>query len=645
MAAGADAVYCGLKDFSARMAAKNFSLEELAGLTRLAHERGTKVYVTVNTMVKTDELEQCGLLIDGLNRQVRPDGLVLQDIGAADIARQVGYKGELHLSTLANITFPRALDFIHDARKMEIRRVVLPRELSVDEIKQMAAACPDGLELEVFVHGALCYAVSGRCYWSSYMGGKSGLRGRCVQPCRRLYTQQGRAGRFFSCQDLSVDVLVKVLSTIPKITVWKIEGRKKGPHYVYYTVKAYQKLRDHFGEAGERKDALSMLERSLGRTGTHYHFLPQRPQNPVNPDVQTGSGYLIGRVKGGAEGAYVNAREALLRGDVLRVGYEDEAWHTVIRVGKTVPKKGRLYIQPKGRKKFAANAPVFLTDRREKALADMIDDLDAAVPHIACAAPSSNGRVRIASTSFHGRAIHRRSGKASTVIDLSVGRTLVRERRRENIGLWLSPEVLEATPERRFAEIWWWLPPVIWPDEEEAWRRMIETAQKKGGRIFVLNAPWQMAFFENGGRLDLWAGPFCNIANPMAVGMAASFGFKGVIASPELGGGDYADLAGSSPLPLGIVSAGNWPLCVSRIDPTSISHEHPLTSPRKEAAWTVRYGENTWIYPNWRLDLEAEKKVLAQAGYRLFVTLDEPVPKNVLMKERPGWWNWKLGLS
>ena len=131
-------------------------------------------------------------------------------------------------------------------------------------------ACPKDLKLETFIHGALCYGVSGRCYWSSYYGGKSGLRGRCVQPCRRLYTQGGESARFFSCSDLSVDVLVKVLMSIPEVTTWKIEGRKKGPHYVFYTVKAYQMLRDHGKDPKIKKDALAMLERG---TGAQYHPL------------------------------------------------------------------------------------------------------------------------------------------------------------------------------------------------------------------------------------------------------------------------------------------------------------------------------------------------------------------------------------
>ena len=271
--------------------------------------------------------------------------------------KQTGFSGEIHLSTLANAGFEAALQVIR--QKLGVDRVVLPRELGIDEIKQLAAACPPGLGLEVFVHGALCYAVSGRCYWSSYLGGKSGLRGRCVQPCRRQYSQGNQKNRYFSCQDYSVDVLAKVLMSIPRIRTWKIEGRKKGPHYVYYTVSAYRMLRDQGHDAKMKKNALELLSQALGRPTTHYNFLPQRPQNPVNPDNQTGSGLLVGRIKGSRQKPYFIAREKLLTGDVLRLGYEDEAGHSIKRIGRSVPKGGRLDVtfprkrpRPKGARYF-----------------------------------------------------------------------------------------------------------------------------------------------------------------------------------------------------------------------------------------------------------------------------------------------------
>ena len=179
------------------------------------------------------------------------------------LAKQVGFTGEIHLSTLANVSHPAGLEI---AKKLGAHRVVVPRELNLDEVKAMAEACPKGLDLEIFVHGALCHCVSGRCYWSSYLGGKSGLRGRCVQPCRRLYRQEKEnPARLFSCTDLSLDLLTKPLLEMPKVAAWKIEGRKKGPHYVFYTVKAYQILRDNPKDAKAKKMAMDLLEQALGR--------------------------------------------------------------------------------------------------------------------------------------------------------------------------------------------------------------------------------------------------------------------------------------------------------------------------------------------------------------------------------------------
>ncbi|MCP4687943.1 MAG: U32 family peptidase, partial [Desulfobacterales bacterium] len=365
LAAGADAVYCGLREFSARMAAKNFTMEELESLTSLAHARGARVYVTLNTLVKPEDQDRLGRMVADLNRRVHPDALIIQDLAMVELARQVGFEGELHLSTLANVSFPAGLELVRTA--LGVDRVVTPRELNIDELKAMAAACPEGLHLETFIHGALCYAVSGRCYWSSYFGGKSGLRGRCVQPCRRFYSQGKKKAKFFSCQDLNMDVLAKVLLTVDRIRAWKIEGRKKSPHYVYYTVTAYRIFRDHVGDPDMKRTALGYLSRALGRPGTHYFFLPQRPQNPVNPDIQTGSGLFLGKIRGGPKNPHLAPREALLPGDVLRLGYEDEKWHGVYKVKRALPRRGKLHLKPARGGGEAKGVPVFLTDRREKA--------------------------------------------------------------------------------------------------------------------------------------------------------------------------------------------------------------------------------------------------------------------------------------
>lgn len=629
LAAGADAVYAGLKLFSARMEAANFSIEELAGLTDLAHARGTKVFVAINTLVKPDELALAAGLVGQLQANVGPDALIVQDLALIDIARQAGFAGQIHLSTLANVTFPAALTWIGREKRADC--VVLPRELSIDEIRQMAATCPANLGLEVFVHGALCYGVSGRCYWSSMMGGKSGLRGRCVQPCRRRYRQGHDASSPFACMDLGLDVLVKVLAEIPQITGWKIEGRKKGPHYVFYTAAAYKLLRDQGRDPQAKKDALGLLERALGRQTTHYGFLPQRPQSPVQSGRPSASGLMIGTAKGAP--VQVRPREQLLDGDLLRVGFEDDPWHTLVRVKRSVPAGGRLTL--KVDKAPATGAPVFLIDRRESALAKMIEELEKQVkPAGDEARPILEAKLRFPrAVASKGRPmdlpVYRQPGKS----------------RAERTGIWLSRQALDQVNAGDHGRIWWWLPPVVWPTDQAELKSLIDGAMAGGARRFVLNAPWQAALFDGAKGMWLWAGPFCNIANPLALDQLRQIGFCGAIVSPELGKADLAALGRSSPLALGIVIYGDYPLCVSRIKPGQLEMEKIFTSPKGESAWMRACGPDVWVFPGWRLDLRPFKAELAAMGFGLFVSLLEPLPAGLSLHNRPGPWNWDIGLK
>jgi putative protease len=632
LAAGADAIYCGLKSLSARMEAKNFSLEELAPLVRLAHDRGVLVYVTVNALLKPDELDRAGQLIDGLATHVQPDALIVQDLGVVALARQAGFNGEIHLSTLANVSFPRALGLI--ARELAVDRVVVPRELSIDEIKTMARACPKTMGLETFIHGALCYGVSGRCYWSSYMGGRSSLRGRCVQPCRRHYRQGGRTSRSFSCQDYSVDVLVKILGSVKPVRAWKIEGRKKGPHYVFYTASAYRLLRDQGDDNQAKRDALDLLAQSLGREATHYNFLPQRPQTPIDTRRQTASGLFMGKVQGPANNPWVVVRQALLPGDVLRVGYEDESGHAICRVTRHVPKKGRYPLNLGGRKATRSGAPVFLTDRREKALEEMIADLETAAARPAPMKPSRFQAV-----------LPRSVDRPHRCIEMRVSRHPSRSSRRSSAGVWLS-EATAANIGRSAADhLWIWLPPVVWPDDEARVAGLVSQCLKSGARQFVLNMPWQMALFNQPKGLTLWAGPFCNAANALTLESFGNMGLAGAFVSPELGEEDILTLCRQRPLPLGIVLSGHWPLCISRTLASDTRLRVPFDSPRGEQAWADRHGPDYWIFPNWRLDVSEKRQLLEKAGMQLFAHLDEPVPHGIRIKRRPGLWNWKIGLK
>ncbi|WP_457572396.1 peptidase U32 family protein [Desulfovulcanus sp.] len=633
IAAGADAIYCGLKRFSARMEAENFSISQLARLTELAHARGIKVYAALNTLVKEHELVSAGRLLDRLNKYVHPDALIISDLSLVNLAQQVDYKVEIHLSTLSHLALKSGLAL---AKDLGLSRIVLPRELNIDEIKTLALDSP--IDLEIFVHGALCYAVSARCYWSSFLGGKSGLRGRCVQPCRRFYAYKGIKQRFFSCLDLSLDVLTKPLLSIPRIKAWKIEGRKKGPHYVYYTVRAYQILRDHAvaKDAQMKKMALELLDQALGRKTTHYYFLPQRPYNPIAPKNQSGSGKFIGKVQGSADNPFFTTREELIPGDLLRVGFEDEKGHRLVKIRKRIPKRGKFHLS----KKVTKNTPIFLIDRQEPELTSKIKALKGELGSL----EMEKRGVKVLSSNFNPHIPQpKNSNKHATApLDLNIFRQPVKAcASKASLGCWLSLDFKKGVQFKAITNKWFVLPPVIWPGEEKAWQQLIEHLVKKRARNFILNGIWQMGLFPKNKQLNLWAGPFCNTSNSLTIHTLKQLGFAGAIVSPELDRDVFLTLPEHSTLPLGIVLKGLWPLCISRTFSDELKTREPFISPKQETAWAIIYNNNYYHFPNWEINLSEHKKTLSRAGYSLFIYTHEPVPPKIKLKKRPGLWNWE----
>ena len=193
----------------------------------------------------------------------------------------------------------------------------------------------------------------------------------------------------------------------------------------------------------------------------------------------------------------------------------------------------------------------------------------------------------------------------------------------------------------------WWLPPVIWPEEEEGVRRRIERLCREGARHFVCNAPWQKDLFPTdlkGVELDLVAGPFCNAANVAALAVLRDMGFAAAYVSPELSREDYLALPKQSPLPLGMVLSGFWPVGISRFGLLGIKPNEPFMSPKGEVFWARNYGGNIWIYPGWPLDLSEQRQELQAAGYSFFARLDEHVPQGLPEARRPGLFNWEGAL-
>ncbi len=249
--AGADAVYMGAKQFSARRHAENFNENELSDAVRYCHERGVKVYITVNISVKSSELE------DAFNTVKKAylsgvDAVIITDLGLAALIKKSFPDLELHASTQMSIHSPASLGLL---KKLGFSRVVVSREMSRDELAVFCAeAQKQGIEVEVFVHGALCMSVSGQCLMSSVLGARSGNRGLCAGPCRLPFAANGGTGHDLSLKDLSLLDYVAELENMGVCSL-KIEGRMKRPEYIAAATAAARETVDN-GFVSEKLNGL-----------------------------------------------------------------------------------------------------------------------------------------------------------------------------------------------------------------------------------------------------------------------------------------------------------------------------------------------------------------------------------------------------
>ena len=292
---GADAVYLGAKEFSARAGAENFDYDGLREAVEYCHIRSVLVYLTLNTIVFDSELEQVkNTIIAAAEADV--DALIVQNIGVAQLAKKVAPGLSLHASTQMSIHSPSGARLLYE---LGFKRVVLARELSRDEIREIAEACPE-LELEVFVHGALCMSVSGQCYFSSVIGSRSGNRGRCAQTCRLPFSVRGKGKYALSLKDSS---LIDYLGELEEMGVAsaKIEGRLKRPEYVAASVKACVQSRDE-GRVDENTRA--QLAGVFSRTGfTDGYYTSKRGYDMFGyrqkEDVVSATSKLLAEIRAG----------------------------------------------------------------------------------------------------------------------------------------------------------------------------------------------------------------------------------------------------------------------------------------------------------------------------------------------------------
>lgn len=258
---GADAVYIGGEVFGLRAKAKNFSLSDMKEGIEFAHKHNVKVYVTANILAHNYDLDGVREYFEEL-KDVRPDALIISDPGIFTIAREVLPDMEIHISTQANNTNYGTYNFWY---KLGAKRVVTARELSLQEIKDIRANIPDDMEIETFIHGAMCISYSGRCLLSNFMVGRDANRGECTHPCRWKYSlmEEKRPGEYFPVMENERGTYIFnskdlcMIEHLPDlieagIDSFKIEGRMKTALYVATVARTYRKAIDDYLESPDK---------------------------------------------------------------------------------------------------------------------------------------------------------------------------------------------------------------------------------------------------------------------------------------------------------------------------------------------------------------------------------------------------------
>lgn len=291
--AGADAVYMGLKNFNARVMTNNFTMEQYKEAIDYAHKRDVKVFLTLNTLMLDSEITEAISSVYELYT-VGLDGVIVQDMGIADLIHKIMPELSLHASTQMSIC---TLEQVKTLEKMGFERVVLARELSVDEIKYIAQNT--NLEVEVFVHGALCVSVSGQCLMSSIIGNRSANRGNCAGPCRKKYSLYNSKGEviqknkyLLSKKDIfGLDKLQDLISA--GVYSLKIEGRNKTPEYVAGVINNYRQAIDNGYVVSQDREVLQLFNRSGKSDG---YLKGVRYRDSISIESPKNTGLFLGKV-------------------------------------------------------------------------------------------------------------------------------------------------------------------------------------------------------------------------------------------------------------------------------------------------------------------------------------------------------------
>ena len=621
---GADAVYLGFAGFNARSGAGNFDAASLCGAVRFCHGRGVRVHVAMNTTVYAGELEALAAAVRAVAAS-GADAVICQDMATAGLCRRIAPELPRHASTQMSV---HTLEGALEMAELGFARVILARELSLAEIETIARGC--GIETECFVHGALCMSMSGQCYMSAFLGGRSGNRGSCAGPCRLPFDAaplpEGRPGKahHLSLKDNSVIGQLDKLQAVGVASA-KIEGRLRTPEYVAAAVDACLAGRE--GRAYDR----AVLQNAFSRSGFT-------------------SGYLDGRIDGSMFGTRTEADAAETRRTLpaLRELYRRER--------PRVPVDLKLEVEAEGEKLTAADregnrAIVYGETAPQPALTGPAAALRRSLGKTG-GTPFAPGEIEIdmkggpwylpgsAVNELRRQALEALLQKRETLRPWPVRPAelppLARRSAPARPALWARFQRWEQAPEEALAGVEKLILPLAEADRvPQPWRsrtilelpramfggmeadtiRRVEAARGQGFAGFEAN---NIAHLRIGRGLPLTGGIGLNLTNPLAAQVYAELGLSALLVLPEVQAGEIAFIAPvreGRPVPTGALIYGHMPLMLTRACPLHNLHD---------CAHCSREGELT--------DRKAKKfPVRCGGGVR---TIYNPVP--LYMGDKPG---------
>jgi putative protease len=677
--AGADAVYVGAPGLNARNLARDLTLDQIGSMILTAHDNGRKIYVALNSLVREKDLPQLLGTLSYLET-VRPDALIIQDLGVLNLVLDHFPSLELHGSTLMTIHNRAG---VKSLSTLGFSKVVIAREYTLKEIARLVRDSP--IDIEVFVHGAMCFSYSGLCMFSSYLGGKSGLRGKCVQPCRRKYSvgtggkrggkTKSNSGYLFSMNDLNGLQMVPELLKIG-VSSLKIEGRLRSATYVKNIVAAYRLMIDAGAHQGPDvlEEASSLVPEAMGRRTSSGYFLTPQPNDAI---VQFHSGNIgnhlgsVSSIEKIDNDTFISLKpkNSFKVGDRLRLHFEKgdkrQSFSVVRLLDQAVLKeqagKNRKInvLVPETIKIFglAGKIDVYLVDVKKeiKSTATEISKRQLSISLTRSQKKGIEQKVRnlsrsvladdtVKTTHQTGYAKQRKgSGSSSCELWLRVdsprlilGKQLfVPDRYVINLDRKIMGSVgdIKRFLGRNMRSAIWALPAVLNDSSFEQIRKNISILIKSGFKTFQVAHLSQIELFE-GERVQLFGDYSLNLMNSQALHLVSKLDFRGYQLSIEMNHevlkaliNGYRSKKSTFPkgsvqghsAQLGLTVYGAPPLFVSRIASKELPYGKTVTSPKNEQFFVEKKDGHSLTRPKKPFSLLPFKRDLQQMGLNYLV--------------------------